>query len=106
MKTNAKHNLKPLSSVLKDLRSQGFTTDFRLDKNSLVPLQYPTRKYRSEEITILDQYRFEGDTDPADASILYVLETDDGLKGTISNSYGPAADTTIEDFLNHTKEVR
>src|SRR5688572_10879201 len=96
----AKHNLTTITSVLKDLKTQGFTTDFRFENNRLIPTQYPSREYRSEDIEVLDTYRFEGDTDPDDASILYVLKTSDGLRGTLVNSYGPTADTDIDTFLN------
>ena len=97
----SKNNLKSMSSVLEDLRSQGFTEDFRFEKNCLISMEHPDRRYSANEVDILDTYRFEGDTDPADASILYVIETNDGLKGTISNAYGPTADVNLDAFFNH-----
>lgn len=100
----SKNNLKPASAVINDLRMQGFTTDFRFANNRLIPLQYPSRQYTADDVEVLDTYRFEGDTDPADASILYVIRTNDGLQGTLSNAYGPMGDSGIDDFFNKTNE--
>lgn len=96
----SKNNLKPLGSVMDELKTDGYATDFRLSNNKLVPLQYPTKSYQADEFEITDIYRFEGDTDPADASILYAIKTHDGLMGTISNGYGAKADTNLDSFLN------
>ena len=95
----ALNNLKSPTAVMEDLKEQGFAVDFRFDKNKLIPFQYPTRSYTADELTLVEIFRFEGNTDPGDASILYVLETRDGLKGTISNGYGVEANTSLEDFL-------
>lgn len=105
LSTGVKSDLKPLTGVLADLRNQGFTTDFRFVKNRLIPFQYSHRSYQSSDIKILDSYRFEGDTDPADDSILYVIETNDGLKGTISNGHGVNADTALDDFLSQAENI-
>lgn len=100
----AKNNLKTLTAVLDDLHAQGFTTDFRYEKNRLIPLQYPSRQYMPDDIEVLDSYRFEGDTDPADASILYVFRTSDGLQGTLTNGYGPSADLSVDEFFKRAGE--
>lgn len=100
----AKNNLKTVTAVLKDLQAQGFTTDFRFKNNKLIPLQYPSRQYTADDIEVLDTYRFEGDTDPADASILYVFKTSDGLQGTLANAYGPMADVGVDEFFKRTNE--
>lgn len=100
----AKNNLKTMTSVLEDLRTQGFTTDFRYEKNKIIPLQYPSRQYIADDIELLDSYRFEGDTDPADASILYVFRTSDGLQGTLTNGYGPSADVSVDEFFTRAGE--
>ena len=37
--------------------------------------------YNPEDLTIIKTFRFEGASDPSDASILYVIESADGLIG-------------------------
>jgi hypothetical protein len=44
-------------------------------------------------------FRFEGQTDPADSSIMYVIETKDGAKGTLVDGYGLSADTDTSEFI-------
>jgi hypothetical protein len=44
--------------------------------------------YQPEELTIIKTYRFEGDSDPAESSILYLIEANDGLIGYALMAYG------------------
>ena len=103
--SKSKNDLKPLQSVLGDLKSQGFETDFWFDKTKLRPFQYPSRSYNKSEVEMVDSFRFEGDTDPDDDSILYLIKTCDGLMGTISNGHGLNADDDLDHFLQK-KEPR
>lgn len=92
------HNLKPLSEVIKDLKNRGLTADFIYKDEKL----YATDKdkhYDAEEITIKEEYRFEGDSDPADMSILYAVEASDGTKGTLVDTYGVDSNVELEEFL-------
>ncbi len=50
--------------------------------------------------------RFEGDSDPADMSILYAIETNDGDKGTYVDAFGTYGDQspdTVSEFLQQVK---
>jgi hypothetical protein len=38
-------------------------------------------------------------------SILYAIETNDGVKGTISNSYGTYADSKVDAFLKQVEDL-
>ena len=50
--------------------------------------------------TLVQTHRFEGNTDPSDNSILYVLEHKNGLdKGILIDAYGPMHDEKINQFL-------
>jgi hypothetical protein len=57
-------------------------------------------------ITIDEFHRFEGATDYEDMSIIYVIETDNGIKGTITDAFGTYANTELGEFLKqvHMKE--
>jgi hypothetical protein len=86
------------------LRTEGFTKDFRVTDGRLC--SYDNDKtYGPEEVRIVNFYRFEGETNPDDMAILYALECNDGTKGTISNSYGPLADTDIDTFLVQVEDL-
>ena len=61
--------------------------------------------YGPDEVRIIDFFRFEGESDPADAAILYVIETCDGDKGTLIDAYGTYSDEDINKFLLKVKGI-
>jgi len=76
-----------LVDALKDLESKGYTYDFKLMDDSL-ECERNGKKYHPHNFEVVSYFRFEANTDPDDASALYVIETDDGLKGTLVTGYG------------------
>ena len=75
-----------LSGVLEKLRVRKADNEFRW-----TPEGFTTgngRNYQPEDLTILKTYRFEGDSDPSDSSILYQIEAKDGLLGYSIDAYG------------------
>lgn len=94
------HNLKPLSEVIDDLKNKGFSTDF-IYRDGKLHAMNKDKSYSAEDITIKEEYRFEGDSDPADMSILYAIVTSDGEKGSVVDIYGADSNTELEEFLNH-----
>ncbi len=61
--------------------------------------------YGPGEVRIADFYRFEGESDPADGAILYLIETNDGLKGTLVDAYGTYADGNVNKFIIEVEEI-
>jgi hypothetical protein len=59
--------------------------------------------YKPEDLLIVNFYRYEGISDPEDNSILYVIETRDGAKGTLVDAYGAYSDPLIEKFMKQVK---
>ncbi len=45
-----------------------------------------------EDFEIIEVYRFEGNSDPADEAIVYAIESNKGQKGVLVNGYGPTSD--------------
>ena len=96
--------MKSLSSCLQKMIEQGYTDDFRIAVNGLQSLR--TKKiYQPEEVFIVNFYRFEGVSDPDDMSILYVIETVDGLKGTLVDAYGPYASPELSAFIIEVEKI-
>jgi hypothetical protein len=90
--------LKNLSSCLNYVRGEGYKEDFRVVEGQLRP--YDNRKgYGPEQIRIINFYRFEGQSDPGDNSVLYVIETDDGTKGTLVDGFGAYAAEEVSAFI-------
>lgn len=96
---------RSLVNVLNRLRKDGFKYDFKISKDGTLCTMEEKDTFSPAEVRIVDHYRFEGESDPDDLSILYALETKSGLKGTISNSYGPYADEKVDDFLKQVEDL-
>ncbi|MEX1189288.1 MAG: phosphoribosylpyrophosphate synthetase [Bacteroidia bacterium] len=89
-------NLDTLSGAMNDLTLKGFTEDFKAEQSSIKAI-YSKREYKPEDLKIVKVYRFEGATNPSDQSILFAIESNDGLKGTLvmSNSYESSQNTEL-----------
>jgi hypothetical protein len=106
MKTELKNNdLKTLVSCLNSLSRDGFSDDYKMTEAGLKSLKRE-RVYAPEEVKVLNFYRFEGNSDPADNSILYAIETSDGGRGTLVDAYGPYADSKISSFMQQVDDIK
>jgi hypothetical protein len=100
-----KEEERSLIMVEQKLVKDGFTEDFRVADGRLRPFSSETISYGPEDVTIVDFYRFEGESDPDDMSILYALECSDGTRGTISSAYGPTGDSDSLEFLKQVEDL-
>lgn len=104
---NQPYNYDTASEALNDLAKRGFTHDFNIHEEAdcLICTNTMTR-LSPEEFEIVETYRFEGDTDPADEMIVYAISSmKHNLKGTLINAYGIYADAStskvVEKLTNH-----
>ncbi len=95
--------MSTLSGILEKLRKQRFDNEFTMEEDSFVTTN--GNKYLPENLTIIKTYRFEGDSDPADSSVLYVIEANDGLIGYVIDIYGAESDhdAAFDDFVRQIK---
>ena len=63
------------------------------------------KKYSPDKVEIVNFFRFEGASDPADNAILYAIKTKDGTKGTLTDAYGPYADPHISKFMKQVEDI-
>jgi hypothetical protein len=95
-----KEEMTSMTTVEKKLNSEGYTHDFTVQEGRLHTMDNDSaRTYSPEEITIVDFFRFEGETNPDDMAILYAIEAHDGIKGTISSAYGVYANEDVDQFI-------
>lgn len=78
-----------VTDAVNGLRDRGFTVDFNLEKNCLVCVK---GRYDADDFEIVEVYRFEGDSDPADEAVVYGIQSVNGTKGILVNGYGISAD--------------
>ena len=101
-----KEEERSLVNVENELTKDGFTQDFNVVDGRLLTIGNDSNKsYAPDEVTIVDFYRFEGESNPDDMSILYAIEANDGVRGTISSAYGVYADTDTDDFLKQVDDL-
>lgn len=75
-----------LSSILEKLRQKNLDNEFRWTDKGFSAGK--NKSYAPEDLKIIKTYRFEGDSDPSDSSIIYLLEANDGLIGYSIDAYG------------------
>jgi hypothetical protein len=81
-----KQDMTTLSGVLEKLRLRKADNEFRWTPEGFTTGTGKT--YQPEDLVILKTYRFEGESDPSDSSILYQIEAKDGLLGYSLDAYG------------------
>jgi hypothetical protein len=97
-------DLKTLVSCLSSLSKKGYTEDYKVTEHGLKSIQ-SEKVYSPKDITEVNFYRFEGNSDPSDNSILYAIDTVDGRRGTLVDAFGPYADSKVAAFMKQVKVV-
>lgn len=100
----ANTEMKTLVSTLHTLIEKGYREDYKAQDAGLKALMAGTI-YQPDQVKVVDFYRFEGTSDPADESILYVIETNDGGKGTLVDAFGPSSDSKVTAFMQKVDEI-
>lgn len=100
-----KDEMSPLITVLNKLTSSGYVTQFKASKKGLCSMT-TQKTYKPGQVQIVHFYRFEGDSDPADNAIIYAIETKDGEKGTLIDSYGAESDPMVELFIKEVQSIQ
>jgi hypothetical protein len=77
-----------LTRVLERLHERGFDHELKMSDHGRMQNSDAQKIYNPEDLTIIKTYRFEGESDPSDSSILYVMEDVEGHKGYVLDAYG------------------
>ena len=85
-----------LVEALQDLQQKGYTTDFNLLPDCL---ECEGGRLYPDDFRIVDVHRFEGMSSTGDSSVLYVIETTTGLKGTMVDAYGTYASSMTDEMI-------
>jgi len=84
---------------------KGFTENFKVVGKGLTT-DSESKFYSPEEVRIDNFFRFEGYSDPMDNAILYLIETNDNVKGTLIDSYGAYADAKLSKFVREVEDIQ
>ena len=96
--------MSTLSDRLNRAMKDGYTDNLKATKQGLYS-SAKDKTYAPAEVKIIDFYRFEGQSDPADNAIMYVIETGDGVKGTLVDAYGAYADEQVNKLMTEVEEI-
>ena len=97
--------MKNLSACVDNIKAEGFKEDFQVRPKGLRTFEHG-KSYKPDQVRIVSFYRFEGESDPGDNAILYVIETDDGLKGTLVDGYGAYTDADVSEFIVNVDRIQ
>ncbi|MBN8547867.1 MAG: hypothetical protein J0M12_00985 [Deltaproteobacteria bacterium] len=63
-------------------------------------------RYGKEELEIQAIHRFEGESNPNDLTIVYVIRANDGTRGVFVDAFGPQGDAKASEFLQQVDDLR
>ncbi len=87
-----KESYGTLSETINGLKKEGYTLDFNINKEAVICDQQNIN-LSPEDFAIDKVYRFEGESNPEDQSILYAISSNKfNVKGVLVNGYGISAD--------------
>jgi hypothetical protein len=105
MENFEKTEMTTLVSCTNRLTQEGFTENF-VPKSTGIEAPSSGKLYVPSEVKIVNFYRFEGESDPADNSVVYAIETNDGTKGLLIDAYGgPYVNQKVGQFIKEVEEI-
>ena len=94
-----------LSQVMATLAQRGIHREYRMDEEGKMKLDNSDHVYQPQNLTILRTYRFEGDSNPADNAVLYVVKDHEKNIGFILDSYGAESNYPGDQFDKFLREI-
>jgi hypothetical protein len=88
-----------LVEALEQLKKKGYTHYFQVNEQGQLT-EDKKAFFLPSDVELHEFHRFEGNTNPADMSILYAVQTSTGLKGTVVDAYGADGSEVISEFMN------
>lgn len=89
-------SMNTVAQKIDELKEKGFVENFFFEDGKL---QTENDSFERNDIKEINEYRFEGKSNPDDLSILYQITTTSGKKGTIADGFGPNANQELTEFL-------
>lgn len=96
-------DMTTLSQVMTRVENNGYKEDFRINENGKMCSPASDKEYAPEDLTIDKVYRFEGESDPGDMSVLYSITTNDGTKGKLVDAFGMYESRKFAEFIRNVK---
>lgn len=94
-----KESYGTLSQTINGLIKEGYTLDFNLQKDRAAA--FDAESILSPDDFVIDKvFRFEGESDPEDQSVLYAISSPTlNVKGLLVNGYGISTDEETDHLI-------
>lgn len=93
------HQYENVTNALDPLKADGYISNFNLRATHLEDTALQLKLY-PDDFEVKKIYRFEGESDTGDSSIVYAIESKSGnIKGVLVNAYGAYADIVSSEII-------
>jgi hypothetical protein len=97
--------MKTLSARANEAYDQGYSENFKILDKKLTTSDGEFN-YETTDVTIDNTYRFDNYADSQDTSILYLIQTRSGKRGTLIDTYGIYADGVVSGFVREVTDIK
>jgi len=87
-----------LACAMDRLAGSGFSEHFGVRGGGLLSFD-SGRTFSAHQVVVREYHRFEGVSDPDDMAILYGIEAEGGVRGTLVDAFGAYSDPAVSAFL-------
>ncbi|HYG16437.1 MAG TPA: phosphoribosylpyrophosphate synthetase [Bacteroidia bacterium] len=91
-------NYATVLDALNDLKKRGYTIDFNLQPDC-IKCDANKIRFTPDQFEITEVYRFEGESNPSDESVVYAIKGKDGSKGVLVSAYGMYSEELEEEMI-------
>ena len=90
--------MKSLVEVINRLREKEYIHDFEVSHHKMI-CKETSDCFDAHEVTIDKTFRFEGDSNPDDMSVLFAITSNSGIKGVLIDAYGTYSNADVSEFI-------
>ena len=105
VKTDEVPYMASLALCMNKIVLDGYVDTYKVTEQGLHSAK-EDKYYSPEEVRVINFFRFEGQSDPADNTILYQIETTSGGKGSLVDAYGAYSDAGVNDFMQQVESMQ
>lgn len=87
-----------LTEAIQAAQAKGYTYDFNLLPDG-VECRSLDQQFGPDSFQVKETFRFEGMSSEGDNSILFLIETGSGMKGTLVDAYGTYSEALSEGMI-------
>lgn len=100
----ARPNMTEMTKCMDKATFEGYTAQFKATEEGLELLS-SGKIYAPSDIKVANYFRDEGISDPDDMMIIYLIETNDGMKGTLTDAYGTYSDPDVARIITEVENI-